>query len=143
MRRAVVLAGDRDFKPAVESLVQLGVFVDVVADPRRVSRELTWAASAYKKLTFDQCYFWSSPPLRRKYPKPMIHSGEPNLVGATLLRSGLLCEQPLHIYQSKNGAMFTAVLAPSMDGLPRMAVYEDQDRLVLYLEIVYGPVKWS
>ncbi|MGI8654057.1 MAG: NYN domain-containing protein, partial [Pyrinomonadaceae bacterium] len=52
MTKVVLLAGDQDFKPAVESLVQLGIFVHIVGDAKHTSRELTWAASAYTKLTF-------------------------------------------------------------------------------------------
>ena len=37
MRRAVLVSGDADFKPLVESMVQIGMFVEIVGDARRTS----------------------------------------------------------------------------------------------------------
>ncbi len=34
MTKAVLLSGDRDFKPVVESVVRLGVYVEIAYDPR-------------------------------------------------------------------------------------------------------------
>jgi uncharacterized LabA/DUF88 family protein len=65
MTKVVLLAGDQDFRPAVESLVQLGIFVHIVGDAKHTSRELTWAASSYTKLTFDDFYGWTPNSLGR------------------------------------------------------------------------------
>ena len=50
MTRAVLLAGDRDFKPVVEALVQAGCYVTVVCEKRSASADLLDAADARRYL---------------------------------------------------------------------------------------------
>jgi uncharacterized LabA/DUF88 family protein len=67
MRRAVLLTGDRDFKPVVESLVQMGMFVEVVGDAKHTSQLLVGAADAFKPLEHQDYFVFSSSELKSQY----------------------------------------------------------------------------
>src|SRR5207248_10286582 len=66
MGKAILLSGDGDFKPLVESVVQLGVFVEVSADPRHTSSELTWVADDYRPITLQNYFDMTSNILRQR-----------------------------------------------------------------------------
>src|SRR5262249_21955989 len=59
MGKAVLVDGDLDFRPVVESLVRAGVFVEVWYEPRSAARELPGAADYGRKLDFSALYRWS------------------------------------------------------------------------------------
>ncbi|HEX8176519.1 MAG TPA: NYN domain-containing protein [Pyrinomonadaceae bacterium] len=68
MSTAYLLSGDRDFKPVVESLVQMGLFVEVIGDRKHTSKDLAWAADNYTGISFDRYHEWSVESLKKKYP---------------------------------------------------------------------------
>ncbi len=77
MTRAVLLAGDRDFKPVVESLVQLGVWVEVLASARSLTSGLKHAADSWRRLSLYKLWQWSSASFRKLHPNcPADHSND-------------------------------------------------------------------
>jgi len=56
IERAVLVAGDLDFKPVVESLIQLGRHVTVAACEQTCHRELRLAADAFHSITVHQLF---------------------------------------------------------------------------------------
>ena len=56
MTKAVLLSGDKDFRPLVESLVRLGLFIEVAADQNHISSDLIHSADSNTKLSVDE-YF--------------------------------------------------------------------------------------
>lgn len=54
----VLLSGDRDFKPVVESIVRLGTLVKVAYDPRSGSRELARAADYEMEIDITALCRW-------------------------------------------------------------------------------------
>jgi uncharacterized LabA/DUF88 family protein len=58
MDGAVLLSGDRDFRPVVESLVRLGTLVKVAYDPRSGSRELARAADYEMEIDITALCRW-------------------------------------------------------------------------------------
>jgi len=58
MSKAVLLSGAKDFRPLVESLVRLGLFVEVVGDKRHISKDLIHSADNHKTLNFPKYYDW-------------------------------------------------------------------------------------
>lgn len=70
MERAVLVAGDQDFKPVVDALVLMGVYVVVCASKRTVSRVLRQAADEFWPLEFPALYDLSSDRFQQAYPQP-------------------------------------------------------------------------
>lgn len=67
---AHLLAGDLDFKPVVDALVQYGTYVIVHAQPRHCARELRNAADHYYPLTVGTYYSWAYEEYRQENPIP-------------------------------------------------------------------------
>ncbi len=86
MIKAVLLSGDKDFKPLVESLVNMGMIVYVSSEIRSTSSELKFAADSYIPLSFFDYYKWSSPELKSKYPMPKIETYKTPFLGRGLER---------------------------------------------------------
>ncbi len=51
MNRVTLLTGDLDFKPLVQSLVDMGLHVEVAGDARHTSTDLADAADSYRPLS--------------------------------------------------------------------------------------------
>jgi uncharacterized LabA/DUF88 family protein len=58
MNEAVLLSGDRDFRPVVESIVQLGTLVRVAYDPRTGSKPLARAADSETEIDLTTLCNW-------------------------------------------------------------------------------------
>jgi uncharacterized LabA/DUF88 family protein len=140
MFHAALIAGDQDLKPAVESLVSLGVYVEVAADANHVSQELTWAASAYRKLTFRDYFGWTKPRLRAKYALPHLdeYGSEPGAPFTTGAASG----RRIEIYQVSGSERFGMSIYMD-DEHPRIYYHDDVNRLKLYAEILWGKIEWQ
>jgi uncharacterized LabA/DUF88 family protein len=142
MSKALLLAGDLDFQPAIESLVQLGIFVELIADDRHTAPELTWAASSYKKLTFADYYYWSPQALQRSYPLPSSGDYLPSIKGATELKTGSLDGYAFTLSQNDDGFY---LCLPNFEGnKSHHFVHADLKRLTLYLEKIQGSkITWD
>ena len=142
MRTAVLVTGDQDLKPAVESLVQLGVFVELYGDAKGTSRELTWAASAYNKLTFDEYFHWSADRLIRKYPIPSKPSGFVS-VAETVLATAQKGERHLELLKTEGPCEYGIRLKTMPHDSRTLWAHNELDRLKLYADIVLGEIAWQ
>jgi hypothetical protein len=70
MSRAVLIAGDLDFRPLVDSLVRLGTYVEVASAKSNTAKPLQWAADWHRELTFDILYGWTTEEFRQLHPIP-------------------------------------------------------------------------
>ncbi len=142
MRRAVLLAGDRDFKPVVESLVQMGMFVEVAGDVRHTSPQLIRAADASKLLGLEDYFVLSSNALKGQHPFP----NESHIVYQEGYFEGRLVEQGeldgRAIIMSFSNVYRAYVPTPDMK---HAAVFSgpSPDRLKLYIKLRFGEVKWE
>lgn len=146
MTKAVLLAGDLDFRPAVEALVQLGVFVQIVADEKTTSKELTWAGSAFSKLSFDDFYNWSSSDLKSRYPIPQSGSYKPYSRSEKAIKEGCLNGYRCTLFESENHFLlhFKCFDPLHVGGKSEWHfMHEDLARLELYLKLQHGPVVWD
>lgn len=64
MHTAVLLSGDRDFRPLVQSLIQMGTYVSISSVEESTAKEFIWAADYHHKITLRVLYNWSSPSLK-------------------------------------------------------------------------------
>jgi uncharacterized LabA/DUF88 family protein len=70
MNTGILLSGDRDFRPLVQSLVQMGTYVLISSAEESTAKEFIWAADFHHKIKFHDLYEWSSPSLKAQYPLP-------------------------------------------------------------------------
>ncbi|MDQ3817615.1 MAG: NYN domain-containing protein [Acidobacteriota bacterium] len=140
MSRAVLFAGDQDFKPVVESLVQLGIFVQIIGEAKTTSRELTWAASAYNKMGFSDFYACTPVALRPQFPIPQYSNyARTDLKTSSPIKEGTLGERRCALYNTDHG--FIAYLT----GPNKTEFYQhsDLERLELYLDLEFGSIIWD
>jgi len=148
MDKAVLVAGDQDFRPAVEALVQLGVFVQLVGVDRTTSKELTWAASSYTKLTFDNLFEWTCSSQKSRQPKPRVYNYQPNLRDRKLIKNGRVNGNHCSLFQSESGFdIYFERLDSSLNdyqGWSELDLqHEDLDRLELFIQLSFGELTWD
>ena len=147
MNKAVLLSGDLDFRPLVESLIRLGVFVEVVGDRSHISQDLIHSADSHKKLTFQNYHDWSNREFKTFKPIDIktlaffdITSKED---GFTKIRTGSFRENLVNIYQRNNDSSFW-LSSPLYSLFSNIAwVSNSQEDLELYLELMFGQVAWD
>ena len=131
MSHAYLLAGDRDFRPVVKSLVDMGIFVIVRADIRDSAPDLIRAADGFEELKFSHYYGWTPEPIRIKYPVPETTAGT-RPPALPLLRKGYAGNQVVLIYQNGN-----RVRRYFPDG-QTLRDCDNVDRLLTYLQLEFG-----
>jgi uncharacterized LabA/DUF88 family protein len=74
MTRAVLVSGDLDFRPVVEALLRLGVYVEVWYEKTSASEELYLAADRGQEVSWQMLYGWSGRLFREAHPLPLQSS---------------------------------------------------------------------
>ncbi|HBB87286.1 MAG TPA: hypothetical protein DC047_06695 [Blastocatellia bacterium] len=144
MDKAILVTGDLDLRPAVEALVQLGVSVKIVAYDKTTSTELTWAASAYRRLGFEDLYGWTVAQTRAEFPLPRKKDFLPIVNGMKHLKEGSMNGERCTLYESGEGYIvdFSRSKAiPSLSG--HSFGHEFLDRLELYFLLAYQEIRWD
>jgi uncharacterized LabA/DUF88 family protein len=75
MDNAILIAGDEDFTPLVESVVRPGTWVEVFYDPRSVAEELCTAADQSVPMNFNLYFEWSTEAFKRLHQLPQYWHG--------------------------------------------------------------------
>jgi uncharacterized LabA/DUF88 family protein len=141
MTQATLIAGDLDFKPIVDNLIQHGTFVTVLYDPSSAARELYWAADAGKEITLLDLYSWSTDRFRKRNPIPQEASPSQPPLGAQRIRDGHFEGQSISLYRSPDCHI---LLADTVRSLSRLTVTgKDPALLERYFAMRYGPIDWS
>jgi uncharacterized LabA/DUF88 family protein len=144
MARAVLIAGDLDFRPIVEALVRRGVFVDVWFEMRSGAKELPTAADFGRALTFHELYSWSSDAFRLRCSVPVASRAHGPLHPTTRyvpIKGGTLAGRKVILFHDNGTGTYVLRLEQS-DGVLWFD-YGDSNVLLRYFEIVYGPVNWT
>ncbi|HEY0460136.1 MAG TPA: NYN domain-containing protein [Pyrinomonadaceae bacterium] len=145
--KTVLLSGDLDFRPLVESLVRFGLFVEVSADLKHFSTELIHSADAHKKLSIDE-YFRLTPnhiqslkPI--EFPTRTFFRERAEKENFWLHKEGTCGDFEVYIYignQHRGHWLTTSNDLPH----PQTAwVNNNLDHLILYFELKYGPINWK
>ncbi|HQR08345.1 MAG TPA: NYN domain-containing protein [Gemmatales bacterium] len=145
MNQAVLLSGDRDFRPVVESVVRLGILVKVAYDPRTGSRPLARAADNEIEIDISTLCDWINlekyEERRKHFPVKCIYpdqNGDPfraipgfrlGVIGPEKLAIGL-CEQDnlWHVTVQINQRDYCLYL------------FHDRTKLFEYLAKKYGTI---
>lgn len=140
MEEAILIAGDMDFTPVVESLVDLGLNITVRADKLTVAEELAWAADTFSELTANDYHAWSSKKLQRLHPLPEVVFTEERINGTFLKRGNMGDYECVLFSVPPNHVLF---IQGFRDGLSMRVTYEDLEKLELFCELQYAKIHWE
>jgi uncharacterized LabA/DUF88 family protein len=145
MDRAVLLSGDKDFRPLVESLVRLGLHIEVVGDKKSMSRDLIHAADKSIKLTFDDYYKWTTRVHRDLRPLSVIfHNNMGENPPRRETREGVCMECPLTLLVAVEGRKHRVWLnLESKGGGFLVADCDNLEDIDDYFELQYGKIDWN
>lgn len=73
MDSCTLLAGDEDFKPLIDALVQEGMNVTIWSERTSASKNLLYSADRRKELSLMQIWQLSTNEFQEKYPYPKFH----------------------------------------------------------------------
>jgi uncharacterized LabA/DUF88 family protein len=145
MDKAVLLTGDRDFTPLVETLVQLGLSIHVAGDYRYTSDVLKEAADYYQALTlieYSQLVEHAAKQAMPAFPSFTHGAVDRSTVGDPLT-TGPIGNEIGHAYFVHTRNCF-AVEIENRHGARHilMGGRQDLDKLALYLELQHEGVGW-
>jgi hypothetical protein len=140
MDEAALVAGDMDFTPVVESLVDLGLTVTVRADKLTIAKELAAAADTFTEIRIRDYHSWSSMALQRKFPLPDV-VGNNNRPDATVLKKGRLGNNDCTLYPAHPNHII--YVEGFQNGYSLWVTFDDLERLERFCEIEYGKLEWD
>jgi hypothetical protein len=139
--RAVLIAGDLDFLPIVESLVQLGVNV-AVWHGENVAEDLLAGADERRRLTLADFYTWSTPSFKASHRRPTRseNQGEP---GGRLLRSGTWRGPRVLLKTSDERSVFWLYIDGTLSESSTTFTFVEEPALLHYVSLIHGEIAWE
>lgn len=142
MSRAVLVAGDLDFRPVVEALVRGGVFVEVWYDKNSRAAELPLAADFGAEISWHTLYKYNTEAFCESHKPPRhLQGGAEELPILNVLARGSFEGGPAKIvdYPSRYSKILSVELTSGV------LWFEHSDEKVLkgYFARLYGPVEWT
>jgi len=144
MSKAVLLAGDRDFRPVVDALVRHGVFVDVWYHRNSFAQELPGAADFGHEIRFAQLYSWNSNAFQKAHRIPQEHRpaggphGELTRVGSVAGREAELRWVELSSGQKQYSLWITVKPGDTL------RVWDEDEKLIeRYMAAQHAPIEWA
>jgi uncharacterized LabA/DUF88 family protein len=147
---AVLLSGDRDFRPVVESVVRLGTRVKIAYDPRIGSKELAREADSVFEINITNLCDWTKVEkytVVAPFPGAWPRNGEnaPPFSGSTKEdREGVIGPKSLLLRLGKiPDTPVPWVASVQMNRKDYMCyTHHNRDELLAYLEKRYGHIVW-
>jgi len=144
MSKAVLIAGDVDFRPVVEALVRHGVFVDVWYHGSSIAQELPGAADFGHAIRFRQMYSWNTKTFQDAHaiPREHEHAGAPT---GELVKVGSVLGHHAEL-RSLQGAPGGYHLNLWLNVAPgdNIRIYEGDENLIeRYVAVQYCPIAWE
>ena len=140
MRSAVLLSGDLDFRPVVETLVRHGVFVEVWYHRSSVAEDLPGAADFGRELKFRQLHSWNTKSFQKDYRLPSECEPAGGPVGE-LLRVGSVMGYPAELRRHHHKSIDLWVTTEP--GSTLRISDEDENLIERYVAIQYASIQWE
>jgi len=144
MSKAVLLAGDVDFRPVVEALVRHGVFVDVWYHRNSFAQELPGAADFGHEIRFRQLHSWNTDAFKdaHRIPREDLHAGAPY---GELVKVGSVAGQgaELRRYQAAAGPNTLSLWITVAPGDTLCIRDYDEKLIEQYVAAQYAPIQWD
>lgn len=147
MSKAVLLSGDKDFRPLVESLIRLGLFVEVSGDKNHISKDLIHSADSHKKLSIDQYFDWADTPLKQQHPLEIkrlsffIHRADED--SFHLKKKGKCNDKDVYIFIGINHKGYWLTTSDKKMNDNSAWVDNNLEKLELYFNLKYGNIIWD
>ncbi len=144
MSKAVLLAGDVDFRPVVEALVRHGVFVDVWYHRNSFAQELPGAADFGHEIRFRQLHSWNTESFQRTYRIPNEEHRAGNRWGQ-IVKAGSVADCKIELYKATvhEGRIHFFLWIDTRQWDSILVSDEDSDLIERYVTVQYGPIKWE
>ena len=144
MGKAVLVAGDVDFRPAVEELVRHGVFVEVWYHPGSFAQELPDAADFGRPIQFTHLHSWNTDRFKKQHriPREDVHAGAPY---GDLVKSGSVAGHGAELRRHQlNPAGTTFSLWITLEPGDTLCIRDDDENLIeRYVAVQHAPIKWE
>jgi uncharacterized LabA/DUF88 family protein len=146
IKRAVLISGDLDLRPAVEALVEEGVAVEVWYHASSFAQGLPAAADRGVELRFRNLYEWNAAAFKETHRVPMVQSPGGGTAGK-LLRAGKIRDwgwgaQLYRLETPQQVTQFSLWIDIAVGRTIR--VYDRDENLVQrYVTVQYGPIDWE
>ncbi len=139
---ATLVAGDLDFKPLVDALVNLGVHVHVYYEPKSGARRLYRAADVAAPISLRDFWEWSLPGFQRAHPIPKVTTNTSH-TGEIMHRKGTWKGRSVRLWEDKTHGEHTIYVDASRDDRSVELRFADVKRLEHYFQLMYGAVEWE
>lgn len=144
MGKAVLLAGDLDFRPIVEALVRTGVFVEIWYQRNSIAQDLPGAADFGHEIRFRQFYSWNTKAFKaaHRIPREDLHAGAPY---GELMKVGSVAGFEAELRRHPTGAQpiplsFWITVAPG----DTLCIRDYDEKLIQqYVAAQHAPIKWE
>lgn len=144
VERVVLLTGDLDFRPVVESLVlvQLGTVVELCYDPLVTAIELQQAADLRRPLTLENWMSFCTAKFQANHPMPRRMGGKQTAKGRTT-KFGQCKGRSVRVWVIEGGD-YTIEIDGDDDSHPLCITHKDRDFLLnKYLPLSGLDVAWE
>jgi hypothetical protein len=142
MWHATLIAGDLDFKPLVDALVNVGVHVHVFYEPRSASKRLYRSADVAVPMTLDDFWNWSTRSYQRGHPKP-TRSSNGTEAGEFLMKRGTWKGRAVRMWEVRTTGDYIIYVTPTLDEYSLEIRFGDSQRLEQYFELMHGELAWE
>jgi hypothetical protein len=100
MTHAILVTGDLDFRPVVETLVRSGVFVYVWYEKQSAAKELHLASDFGSEISWHGLYGWNTEDFRRLYQPPTHSMAHMPVTGSHFSQAGIYKGRPVSLLKS-------------------------------------------
>jgi uncharacterized LabA/DUF88 family protein len=142
MERAVLLSGDRDFTPLVETLVQFGLTVGVAGDFRSTSDILAGAADYYQPLGVSEYSQLAHQSFRSNLPKIPSFSGGSAPRSSSLEANGAVGKFTGKVFSRTPVGFFVELSDRYGSSYTTVETIYELERLALFFRLQHGDVPW-
>lgn len=135
------IAGDADFVPLIESLVQLGAYTRLIYQNKSISSELLQTVDEGIEIDMHMLHGWATEHYQQAYhfPGGSITSHF-NIGNSVLLKKGYFQKNEIALYEAP--ASGYELVWNSRSDTERMS-HTNKDVLLKYFEMKKGKIKWN
>jgi len=146
MDRAVLVSGDLDFRPVVQSVSELGVIVVLRYDPKATAEDLINACDIRRPLSIDDWWWFMSDSFRTAYPLPKRTTtwGWP-IEYSIILKTGSVGGRKARILQNPEHTKKVCIAYENGNG-EEVVLHETEDPVFVYsryLPALDIEIKWD
>lgn len=138
MERAVLIAGDLDFRPIVEALIRAGIFVEIWYERTSSAKELPLAADYGWELPWNQLYTWSTDAFRAEHRVPESPRTVSDFPLLTQIKRGKFDGRDCELMQRGD-----FILRVQFSSGVNWFQHRDADVLERYFALMWKPIEWE